>query len=244
MRINECEIYTNYINDQFEWQDIRESGRKYILSNVNEFSTRFEIEQPLRLSEYDFTQKTFEVWDPYKVDGIKLFEILSPEFDEDVCGVRREHVIEGYPKGIILELPRPVSLTHIKMSPELARAFVKMKGGTGSGVKDKELLYKARDAYLVMKIKFFSLKGDEPDRNDGRMRTRALAALESLEVYADRKRKFLLYSEVFRKREGRTTAEDNMRARFEKRKAKREAEKAKKEAEEAAAKAAEEAAAQ
>jgi hypothetical protein len=243
MRINECEIYTNYINNEFEWNSIRDSGRQYILSNVEEFSTRFEIEQPLRLSEYDFTQQTFEIWDPYKVDGIKLFEILSPEFDQGVCGLRREYEVPQYPKGIILELPRPVSLLSIKMSPKVARSFVKMKGSTGARAKDKEEIYKARDAYLVMKIKFFSLKGDQPDSEDGRMRTKALAALESLEVYADRKRKVLLYSEVFRQRTGRTTAQDTMRARFEKRKAKREAEKAKKAAEEAAAKAAEEAAA-
>lgn len=237
IRITECDIFKTYSHDEFEWKGIREASRQYIKTNSKAFSTRFEIEQGLRFSEYDFEQQHFEIWKPYKIDLVKLFEVLSPDYYGYICGDDGKQDIEGYPKGLYLEIDKFLTLNHIKMTPQEAKEYLDLKKPQLPDPKlirsNRSYLYDSRDAYLVMKVKVLSFKEDIMSRETiARPRTKVLAALEGFEVYADRKRKHLLYSEEFRQRQDQSRAEDNLRKRFEERKRKREAEKAAKEAKE------------
>ena len=239
MLINECEIYKKHFHNEFEWKDVREAGRQYIRDNVVDFPVRFEIEQPLRLADYDLDQEIFKIWQPYKIEGARLFEVLPPNNSDEVCGQTKE--IEGYPKALIMELTRPFILDHIKMTPTDAKAYIKLKEKKARRSSNREMLYKTRDAYLVLKTKVFSFKKEEHNVEGGRMvkRTSILAAIEGYDIYADRKRQHLLYSEVRRKRDSNgTSAERELKKRFDARIKKLKAKEAAKKEKEAAAKAA------
>lgn len=62
--------------------------------------------------------------------------------------------------------------------------------------KTKENLYEFRDAYIVMKIKMFSYKGEHTIIN-GWMRAAVYGMLEGFEIYADPDHNTLLYFENY-----------------------------------------------
>lgn len=222
MKINECSIFQQHNADQFEWRAIRESTRQYIKDNVKFFPTRFEIVQPLYLSEYDFERGQYLIWEPYQIKGSKLFEVRGAIGAEDECigdprkkgGIKRV-----YPDTVVAELSRPLTITGLEMSPDQAEILSDMKamlaGSDGAGASG-QALYQTREIYLVMRVKFFSWAGDEIGK-DQISRARVLGALEGLEIYADRLREYPLYSEEFRQRSSNDMARKALLEHIEKR---------------------------
>ncbi|MCB1651872.1 MAG: DUF4852 domain-containing protein [Alphaproteobacteria bacterium] len=210
MQINECEIFQKNRANEFEWREIREAARAYIEKNIQNFPIRFEIVQPLRLSEYDFEQQAYKIWEPYQVDSVRMFEVLSAAYGHGWCGSSYE--IKGYPKGLVFEFTRPLSITHIKMTPEEAKQFSETKmRGLPSGASTKAV-YNSRDAYLVMNIKAYGYKGILKEMQVD-PKAKILAALESYSIYADKDRQNLMFSETLRRKEGGKSAEEMLKNR-------------------------------
>ncbi|MBX2833475.1 MAG: DUF4852 domain-containing protein [Micavibrio sp.] len=213
MFINECNLFLEYYHNEFEWKSIRKSTRKYIQNNKSMFPVRFEIEQPLEMADYDFDTETFEIKDEFKIDNIKLFEVQTPEYQKDVCNMSGHRELKDYPRGLVVEFAKPLTLTNIKMSPEDARQYIEFKKIVkNSGPRGSKIYYSNREAYIVMKIKVFSVKGDEKGAS-GSMLARVLAALESIDVYADKERRYLMYSTKFRDSTNGSSAEEILRKR-------------------------------
>ncbi len=210
LMINECDIYKDYYYNEFEWKRVRESGRQFLAENSSKFPLRFEVAQLLQLGEYDLQTESFNVLPEYQIKETSRIEVFPQDLYDVVCrydGRNRIQLIDGYPIGIIAELNRPISVVTIPVPEELARKYIEDKLNTFKQLRsDKQTqknLYRLRDAYIFMHIKFFAFQDQFKDR-DGYPMAKIMAVLEGFEIYADKDKKVLLYSQDFRKRRTKT----------------------------------------
>lgn len=198
--INECDIYKDYYFNEFEWATVRNKARSFLKENAESFPVRFKYSQPLRLSEYDAVSGQFMIHPDYQIKGYRKFEVVTQDFEEDICTASPKNNIPHYPRILLVELTQPLSLKSIPMSSQLAQEYVQQKMDLFDSLpeahKNKKNLYHYRDAYIVMKLKMFSYKGDETIVNGWR-RSALYGMLEGYEIYADRDHTKLLYFENY-----------------------------------------------
>jgi hypothetical protein len=202
--INECDIYKEFSANEFEWASIREATRKSIEGNKKLFPLRYEIMQPIKFGEYNKNEKAFEILDQYKIQGIRRFEVAAENFDDSVCGYDKSGYgrnVPGYPRSLIVELSRPIALVKVPLSEERAMAFLeeKTKGKNleVNAIRNQEQIHDLRDAYMAMKVKLFSYRKDVTLKGAQTKHAEVLAILEKIEIYSDRDKKNLLYSEDY-----------------------------------------------
>ncbi len=224
LRINECDIYQDYIHNEFEWLKIAASAKEYLTTNSKTFALRFQAVQPLRLGEYNFDKKVFEIVDEYKVDGIRRLEVLANNFYDEICDLRYNQHVPDYPKGLVVELSRPINLETVPMSPDAAENFIQQGlinfRKYKKQMQTSENLYDNRQAFLVLKIKSFSYQGETGTR-DGYKLANILGVLEGVEIYADEDLKQLIYEESYRKKRERSPEELALKERYQERLKKR-----------------------
>ena len=200
LMINECDLFKNYFANEFEWSGIREASRAFLTESKKSFPLRFEFMQPLFLGEYDIERERFNIANEYKINGVRRLQVISQDFNQPICNVSTTR-IPGYPRGMVVELSRPLNFTYIPVPKDIANVFIKEKLDIFRSARNQntKTLEESRDAYVVMQIKIFAYKG-ETRVEEGNMFAEVLAVLEGLEVYSDRHKNNLLYAKHFRKR--------------------------------------------
>lgn len=218
MMINECDLYRDYYTNEFEWISIRDAARVFLLENRKDFPIHFEFVQPLRFAEYNLETKEFDVWKPYKIKGVRRFEVLAEDLYKDVCDWKSKKQIPGYPKGLLVELNRPFTLDTIEVEPDVAREYIESKNemAKGATIRTKTELYEKRAAYLVLRFRVFSYKEEERVRNFGQM-AKVLAVLENYEIYGDQEQQNLLFSEDFTRKKERSAMEVELKRKYQER---------------------------
>lgn len=216
LRINECQIYTDYRHNDIEWQKIRNSSREMIESQKAGFPVRFEFTQPLRLSEYDVNTHVFGILPQFQINGVRRFEVYSTNALSSICGTEDE--IDGYPRGLAIEISRPLTITSVPADEKTAKRYIEMKNIAYTALdpdqQNQENLYHVRDAYLVLKIHASSYTEDHTaDR--GLNLAGVTATLEGYDIYADQQRTLLLHSENFLKRKEASDMEKQLIEEYE-----------------------------
>jgi hypothetical protein len=211
LQINECDIYKDYYYNEFEWKNVRESGRQFLAENMNKFPLRFEVVQPLLLGEYDLQTESFEILPDYQIKETSRIEVFPQDYADIVCqddGSGRIQQIENYPIGVVAEFNRPLNLVTVPVPDALARAYIEEKLATFKKLRadrqNQENLYNFRDAYIFMHMKFFAYK-DQFTNNENYRMAEIMAVLEGFEIYADKEKKMLLWSQDFRKKKSKPT---------------------------------------
>ncbi len=227
LKINECDIYKEYIFNELEWKGVRERARNHLRENVESFPDRFKFEQPLRLGDYDPASKTFSIMPDYQIDGIRKFEVFSNDMDERHCkedNYNRIYDIEGYPNALLVELNQPLNLTSVLVKESTASRYIEEKMNAFMQLhesrRQRDVMYSLRDAYVVMKIRVFSYKGTEQIHN-GRQRATVYAMLEGYEIYADSEHEQLLYFENFIRKSEEKPFDVRLKEQFDKLKERR-----------------------
>ncbi len=213
--INECDIYKDYVYNEFEWLKIREFAKKQLTEKKanKELPTRFEFVQELQLNKYNFEKQGFEVTPNFSIDGIRRFEILATDAKERTCGYDSVRNIIGYPKGVFVELNRPILFEVLPMDTESANNYIAEKTIEYKKLpvdkREKLSVYNFRDIYLVMKVRFFANAGEHFSEKENIHFAKMLAVLESVEIYDDIERKTLLFSQNYKRssRKKKTEAE-------------------------------------
>ncbi len=201
--INECDIYKDYIFHDFEWKKIQQGTRSYIKDNMKNFPLRFEFMQNINLGSYNMEKEEFDVIEDHKIKGIRRFYIDALDARNSICG--ESNVINGYPRGIILEISRPFDFQIMPLELEKAEKFITNKLESfkklQKQLQSQNNLFQMRDVYLVLKVKIFANQGSYIAPDTSRIKALVLGVLESVEVYADKEKTDLLYSIQYRKRE-------------------------------------------
>lgn len=209
MKISECDLYNEYLHNEFEWDGIREATRKFLEENKKKFPDHYEFMQPIALGEYDFEKEGFSIAAEHKFKGVKRFEVRSDEIHEKICGDK--HHIPGYPKAIALELTRPFIFDFLPIEKNLGREIISKKMSDYDKLRDihktRESYLKAREVFLVAKVKLFAYKEGDFQIQSRYKIANMLGILERIEVYEDPQLTNLLYSRDFRRKK-RTVKKD------------------------------------
>lgn len=207
LMINECDIYRDYYHNEFEWKEVRESARKFITENKTRFPLRFEVMQPLRFGEYHLDTKRFDILPEFQMTETTRLEVFPVDYDKSICiddRTNRVEKLEGYPIGVIANLNRPLNLISIPTSEALSRQYINQKMQAFKKLpieqQTQKNLYALRDGYISFKIKFFSFKSQAQDNTSGFIMAEIMGVLEGVEVYADKEKKILLWSQDFSRR--------------------------------------------
>ncbi|PCI99050.1 MAG: hypothetical protein COB14_06850 [Alphaproteobacteria bacterium] len=202
MKINECDMYQKFSGDEFEWSGIREAARYFIKNNKSEFPTRFEFMIPLKLREYNERFGAVDVQDEYKIKSFRKFELFASDAYRKPC-LKRDKLLNGYPRGIILELSRPLTIIRVPMSKQVANNYIRkvnraFKIKYKVDIRTKSRMYAMREAYIFLKVKIFAhgtLLGKSG--NSRLAMVGMMGILEGYEIYADRKKETLFYSQIY-----------------------------------------------
>lgn len=219
MMINECQIYKDYYHNEFEWRKIRETGKDYLLKNINKFPLRFELIQPLSLGEYNFEKKGFHVFNDHIIREARIFQVFSGDMNKTICG--NDRTIQGYPRALRVELSRPLTFDFVPMEEKAAEKLVLKKSKAFKQLSEvkqtKERLYQFRDAVMVMQVKLYAYKPEDIKTQHAYFVSNVLGVLEGIEVYSDRNREDLIYEESFRQKQTSSDYEQRMRDKFKER---------------------------
>lgn len=201
MRLNECDIYRFFHADEIEWKAVRNATRKFLTENKNDFPSRFEFMIPLKFGDYDEVNESFDVQEDYAINSLRRFQLVAKDANRGPCST--DHAIEhSYPRAIILEFSRPFNLTKVSIPQELALDYIDrrmelMRRYYRKNELSKQIMYKSRGAYLVIKVKIFThgkflghIMGDISA-------VQVMGVLEGYQVYEDISKKHLLYSQNF-----------------------------------------------
>ncbi len=206
LMINECDIYKDYFHNEFEWKTVRDATRKFISDNRNKFSLRFEVMQQLNLGEYHLETERFDIVPEAQIKNTRRFEVFANDYDVPICNYDiggNVRPIPGYPRGLLVELTRPIMLTSLPVDKLTAHNYIEEKlkpfKALNPQYQNMDNLYALRDAYLVMKIKLFAYRGEGYSTISMQL-AEVLGILEGIEIYADRKKKKLLYVEDYRRK--------------------------------------------
>ncbi|MCC6598261.1 MAG: DUF4852 domain-containing protein [Alphaproteobacteria bacterium] len=228
MFINECGLYRDFYHNEFEWGSVRNAGRKYLMENKKNFPTRFEYVQRIRLGEYNVDKEYFDIVEQDKILGGRSFEILARDVEEYICDEPVSD-LKGYPKGLYVELNRPVNLDKVYVPRALAEEYIERKLEVFKKLpvsrQTRKIALEIRDAYLVMKVRILAYD-QEVDLTSGLALklAKVLSTLEGYEIYGDKERKNLLFVENHDNVRVRSVGETDLREKYEERLARHAAE--------------------
>jgi len=217
LKINECEIYMNYFGSEFEWKEIREAGRNFIRNNKDQFPLRFKIVQPLRLREYDMKRKAFLIDEDFQIMSIRRFEAYASDAYNRICNDPYVKEMEGYTRGIVLELSRPFSLTYVPAKSQDALDYIQEKEAILKTLPEKAQndinRNKFRTAFVVLKVKVFAHR--KTIRANRFMLTQMMAALEGFEIYSDADLKKAFYIKNYTDNQSEVQTSEELASEYE-----------------------------
>lgn len=216
LRINECELYTKYYGSDFELESLRAATKESIVKNMASFPVKFEVIIPIGIDRYDMGTERFKLDPRTDFFGAKRLEMVVNEIGRPTCGRTRAAAapISGYPKNFILSLSRPFTLTEIPVKPEVAQLYIEEAKKFSAKIPEAGNYSKyGRIAFLRLKVTMNQFRGYAPHVNT-EMMADIFGTIDGFEVYGNREKTFLLYSQkdmqkkVYRKKKAEAAATD------------------------------------
>lgn len=192
MLINECDIYTKFYNDDFEWERIRNAGRDMIKEQKEGFTDKFKMVIPIDLGRYDLERKGFPLINKTGFRDLRRVEIGGNKHLAKIC--EREGSIEHYPKNVILVLNKPFTYDFVELDEHVAQAFI-IRQKYEAKNRPKELKNKKFDrlAFARIRITFDKYQGETVSRNNAPVSI-MFGKLDGIDIFEDADEKRLLSS--------------------------------------------------
>lgn len=198
LKINKCDLYKENFNDDFAWHEIRQDARVSLIKHKDSFSKHIQIIQPIYLGRYNVVDQTFPLT---RKIITKSFEVKATDEDKWACkSVNDGSHVWRYPHRAIMQLANTLKLTKIEVPIELAGQYNNMHQTTFDE--------NTRPAYMVKKLRVFEASPVNKDKRRSKNTASISAVLESIDIYGDKARTFLIYSENMRKRLPEKSSED------------------------------------
>ena len=193
LKINECDIFTSYYKDEFEWIEIRDATRKSIGKQRDTYENKFKFVLPIILGNYDQDRGGFDLIRNTGFPNLKRIEFVDPNRKDEVCYLYPD--IPDYERNVLLILDQPLDYTFVEMDDHVAQAFILRKKYEYMQIDEAVRLRRyERQAYirLRMTIKEYqgSIKGQTLDGNLAILYGR----LDGIDIFDDYEQKLLLAS--------------------------------------------------
>ncbi len=199
MLINECQIYQDNVNNDFEWNVIREAVKKVVNDGKKNFPTQFEFFVPVHLGRYDTEQKGFYLVDYTGYEQVRRLEVRSITGMHEVCG--KDGEIKDYPKAVLFVLQEALTYVFAEVDEHVAQAYIlrKQREILDLPPDERQRRYE-RTAYVRMRLNVLEYQGNI------RGRSNILAILQSeldgVDLFEDVKGERLLSSMIMKREEG------------------------------------------
>jgi len=182
--INECELYTQFYHNDFEWSRLRDATRRSIEQNRHNFPTKFEVVMPILLGRYDIENREFALDEDTKIHSMRRLDFNHNSSFSAICSKRGD--IDYYPKNIVIVFNRPFSFDKLPVPPEIAEMYLDETNREIHTLNARlQELRTERVAYLRLKVSI--TKYDETVKaRSGHTRAVVFGHIDGIEVYADR----------------------------------------------------------
>jgi A/G-specific adenine glycosylase len=118
LMLSECDLYKKHFPDEFEWQKIRYSTKKFIKENLETFPKRFEFVQPILLDRYDFKEQIFPLIEEYQLKAITRIEISGNHIKPPQCVQDFSYDRTILPLDAIINFSKPLTIQGLRMKKE------------------------------------------------------------------------------------------------------------------------------
>lgn len=164
MFINECEIYQDHINDDFEWREIREAAKKMLKKDSKNFSQKFQFILPVHLGKYDIERKGFPLVDNTDFINSRRMEVIGNSLQYEICGKQGE--IKDYPRNIMMIFKKSFTYDFAEVDEHVAQAYLlkKQREIKNLPIEIRQRRYE-RTAYVRLRVSFNQYQGNVKGRN-------------------------------------------------------------------------------
>lgn len=192
LRINECSMYSEYLNDDLEWQQILKTMREHLAKNKDTYPLNYQFVLPLHLGRYDPVQQGFPLVDHTGFEDSKRIEVQSNDQEKEIC--HSKSATPDYPLGIVILLPQPFTMNFVKLDEHVAQAFILRKKADylkldeGQRLKSHE-----REAFLRLRVTFSQYNGNLRG-TDNQIMAILFGQIDGYEIFEDYAQKRLMLS--------------------------------------------------
>lgn len=192
LKINDCKIFTEYINDDLEWKEIVSVMKKHLEEHKDTFPLNFQFVLELHLGRYDPVLGGFPIVDRTGFKDAKRIEVDSMDTRKDICF--DSNPIKDYPKSLVVLLPESFTFDFLKLDEHVAQAYILRKKSEFSQLDEdiRNSRYE-RDAYLRLRITFSQYHGNLRGEQNNIMAI-LYGKIDGYEIFEDAKQKRLMLS--------------------------------------------------
>jgi hypothetical protein len=211
LKINDCKIFTEYLNDDLEWKEIVRVMKAHLKEHSATFPLNYQFLLELHLGRYDTERGGFALVDKTGFIDAKRIEVDSIDANRDVCF--DAGTIKDYPKSIVILLPQPFTLDFVKMDEHVAQAYILRKKSEYSKLSDERRVRAyERDAYLRLRVTFSQYHGNLRGEQNQTMAI-LFGTIDGYEIFEDNGQKRLMVSVDLKKEQEKSAAESSMMSR-------------------------------
>lgn len=193
IKINDCKIYSEYLNDDMEWTKIVSVMQDHLKKSADTFPTDFQFVLKLHLGRYEPERGGFPIVDRTGFIDAQRISVDSLDHDKAVCF--DSNVINDYPKSAVILLPEAFTFDFLKLDEHVAQAYILRKKSEYSKLSaEQKVIEYERTAYLRLRVTFSQYHGNM--RGEGASNTMAIlyGTLDGYEVFEDASQKRLMRS--------------------------------------------------
>ena len=195
LKINECEIYEEYYEDDFEWKRVRDAAKKMLNQNKADFPDKFKFILPVDLGRYDLEKKGFPLVSETAFVDLRRVEMGGGDNQKDICGTTLD--IDYYPRNIVLALSNPFNFDFLQIDEHVAQAFIIRrkyeKAETGNELR---LRHYKRPVFARLRVHLTSYQGQTRGRDNNSLAV-MFGRIEGIDFFEDPYEKKLLKSVDF-----------------------------------------------
>ncbi|MCB9979995.1 MAG: DUF4852 domain-containing protein [Rhodospirillales bacterium] len=203
IRLNECNMYLRYRNDEFEWPPLRDAMKKYLVENKKTFSHRVYFDFPVALGAYNLQKEIFVVEAEQLKKGMRNFyPNLMENLKNNSCGYidmvygfpdsLKESWLKVYPTELLFRFVRPMSLPYLKINKDSARTIVNLW---------KQKNAQNRDVYMRLYVTIDSfLEYDGPKRSSYKSLPVYMSMIDGYQIFIEDTMEVPIVTKVFRKK--------------------------------------------
>ena len=120
--ITNCQLYSDYYDNDFLWQRIREGYRRDLRYYAGTYPERYEFVSAIQLGKYDFRQSAFELDERSKLSNAGMLTIATN--DSSIFSCQGKRYLDKYPYAYTMVAENPFSVDFIPVAPSEAKELV------------------------------------------------------------------------------------------------------------------------
>lgn len=159
IKINNCNVFTDFVNDDMEWSKILDTMRTHLSKNRDSFPLNFQFIIEVNLGRYDPEKGGFPLINKTGFHDATRISVDSIDNRRDICYDKRP--IEDYPRSVLILLQQPFTLEFIKLDEHVAQAYILSKKAEFNKLEESVRVKRyERNAFLRLRVTFSQYHGN------------------------------------------------------------------------------------